>query len=341
MFVFIDQRVGVFEELAALGNIHLNGSSLQEPVHLGVVVIEHIERAHLLVVRVRQRRQRVMRLASQRAPTRHRHRKITPGAGREEDCGRLCIGGGINANRRQHLRNRGTNLGVPGQSVFGERELDLETVRVTRIGHQFFGCRRIELGLGQRLVEAKDRRCHHLAGRLAQAFHGEFDQAFAVNRQINRLAYAQVKQRIFRQRRTVLVAGVLQLVAHVEFDIENIDCVDGLHIEFRVALECVHVGGGHAGNQVKLTGLELGHTGRVVGNFFAHVTSPGLLRAPVTVKAVKHKIALGLPRHEFVGAGANRCLARIEGLVGVVLGQASGSLRRDDEQADEVVWQGR
>ena len=68
---------------------------------------------------------------------------------------------------------------------------------------------------------------------------------------------------------------------------------------------------------------------------------PGFLGTPESIVAGQHQITLGLPRHVFVRAGADRRLARIEGFVSAFLGQARSGLGRHDKQAYEVVGQRR
>ena len=164
-------------------------------------------------------------------------------------------------------------------------------------------------------------------------------QRLAIDGEIDRLAHAQVLERVLVQRRAVLGGDVQRLVAHVELDVEDIDGVDGLHVDLGVALERIDIGGGNAADQVELSGLQLRDAGGIVGDLLADVTRPRLLRAPEAVVARQDEVAFRLPRNVLVRPGADRGLAGVERLVGGFLGQPGRSFRGDDEQADEVVGQ--
>ena len=214
-----------------------------------------------------------------------------------------------------------------------------EAIGIARIGQQLLGCCWIIFARCQRLVVAKDRRGDDLVHRHAEPFHGDVGQGFAVDGEIDGFAHPRIGKGVLVERRAILGSGVERLVAHVEFDIEDINRVDGLDMELAVTLQRRHISGGHARDQIELPGLELRHTSRIIGDFLAHMTGPGLLGTPEGLVAFEHQIALGLPGDKFVRPSASGSFARVEGLVGRLLGQASRCFGRDDEQADEIIGQ--
>ena len=238
-----------------------------------------------------------MRLAGQRAPARHRHRQLAARARREEHRGRLRVGLHLDADRREHLRDRGADLAVAGQAVLREAERDLEAVRIAGIGHQLLRRGDVVFALRQRLAVAEDRRRHELVHRLAEAFHRDLGERLAVDREIDRLAHARVEIGVLRQRRAVLGADLAgrRLLAHVHFEVEHVDGVDLGDRDLRIALERRHVGGRHARDQVELSGLELRDARGVVRDLLAHDPRPRLLAAPVAVEAVGDEVALRRP----------------------------------------------
>ena len=91
------------------------------------------------------------------------------------------------------------------------------------------------------------------------------------------------------------------------------------------------VGRRHARDQVELAGLELRDARGIVRDLLAHDARPRLLAAPVAVETFGDEVALRCPRDELVRSGADRGLAGVEHLVGILLRDAGRGLVRYDE----------
>ena len=284
-----------------------------------------------------------MRLARQSAPSRHGHRELAARAGGEKDRRRLRIGLHLEADLGEHLGDCGADLAVAGKAVLGEREGDLEPVLVARLLHQLLGLGDVELARRLGLVEAEDRRRHHLVDLLAEAFHGDRGQRLAVDGEVHRHAHALVEERILGEGLAVLAHDLAsgRLLPHIHLEVEDVDGVDGLNADLGVALQRLHVGGGNTIDEVELSGLQLGDASGVVWDLLAHDPLPGLLWSPEPVETLDDEVALRRPGDVLVRPRADGGLAGIERLVGVLLGETRRRLARDDEQTHEIIGERR
>jgi hypothetical protein len=220
---------------------------------------------------------------------------------------------GLNADAREHLRDRLADLVVVDVAVVRTVQGQPEAIRIAGLREQLAGALGIEgFGLERgRIAEHSFR--HQLPGGHRRAFHHALDDRRAVDRFRHCAAHPQVLQRVLLEGLAGLVGDERRFVAiGVEVQIHDAVRNRAIDREVRVLAQAGEIRRRHAFDGAHVAGQQRCNARRVARDHAERHFVPRRLRAPVSFVAHElDAVALGVT-HELERAGADRGLAGVE-----------------------------